>query len=762
MQGIPSCKGNQTAHKKPFWRWIDLIFALIALALLCGVLLVGEPVGLSDNGDFGRIMFPNGISFLESRYAKFALETDFGYNGFFIPTSDWSKYPTLQHPVTRLSVGLNQIMDTLFLHDGLYHLGWLALLHILGMVLALWVLFSGLPDTRLGRAVLMRSLILAVLCDVGYATFFQSFYGEALQIIFLTFVAGFALRWLRFGGRAANQILLLVSLLGFSIAKPANLPIGIGGALLLTLLLLAHSPYPFRKTAIGAGLAFTLLMSFCLVIIPGDISWDTRHNAFFYGLLREAPDKAAVLEEESLPGSLIQYADKHAYVKNVKKDALADPDYAVFDKTVSRLDIGLYYLEHPRLLLDVMELSANHAGDIRATALANLTADHGRMATSSKFEFWGAVRRRLPFDTLPGIGLAWAFILSAWAVQVWVRDRGNRPRILPLVFIAVFAVFSYLYSFMVPYVSNGQADLSKHLLLSCHLLDLMLLFGVGSLWMHPSESRGVVDLDQRLVRKVLPYVPAYAFAIAFLAYSPIQATMADVQWFNGDNAISVGEYVLMGTMKGGSTGTGTDAAFLWEVTAVDGDGADLLAVDLVAMRAFSSDASGKFGNNLWESSAIRSWLNGPFLAQFNAEEQALVVPVEHRTILSSSRSDLFTEGTLEMYWDPVPAWCANGWQDAYATRYVDSVRLPDLTLIQSMARLRMTVRKPAAYWLSDAYYGNATMVRCVTKDGFVTMKDATQELGILPVLTVDPEKAVWKGTGTSSDPWEMDAKRGVH
>ena len=267
--------------------------------------------------------------------------------------------------------------------------------------------------------------------------------------------------------------------------------------MLLTLLLLAHSPYPFRKTAIGAGLAFTLLMSFCLVIIPGDISWDTRHNAFFYGLLREAPDKAAVLEEESLPGSLIQYADKHAYVKNVKKDALADPDYAVFDKTVSRLDIGLYYLEHPRLLLDVMELSANHAGDIRATALANLTADHGRMATSSKFEFWGAVRRRLPFDTLPGIGLAWAFILSAWAVQVWVRDRGNRPRILPLVFIAVFAVFSYLYSFMVPYVSNGQADLSKHLLLSCHLLDLMLLFGVGSLWMHPSESRGVVDLDPK-------------------------------------------------------------------------------------------------------------------------------------------------------------------------------------------------------------------------------------------------------------------------
>ena len=175
-----------------------------------------------------------------------------------------------------------------------------------------------------------------------------------------------------------------------------------------------------------------------------------------------------------------------------------------------------------------------------------------------------------------------------------------------------------------------------------------------------------------------------------------------------------------------------------------GTGADLLAVDLVAMRAFSSDASGKFGNNLWESSAIRSWLNGPFLAQFNAEEQALVVPVEHRTILSSSRSDLFTEGTLEMYWDPVPAWCANGWQDAYATRYVDSVRLPDLTLIPVHGEASHDGPQAAAYWLSDAYYGNATMVRCVTKDGFVTMKDATQELGILPVLTVDPERPYGK------------------
>lgn len=788
--GSAKAKYSRQYQTSPFRRVLDLGGAVLALILLCGILFAGEPIGLSDNGDFVRIMKPNGISYLKERQAKGVFETEYAYSGFLYPIQEWGRYPTLQHPVTRLSVGINRVLDKLIFRDGIYRIECLAFIHIICMVFAIWILFTGLPDLSRWKAILLRAVILVVLCDIGYIIWFQSFYGEALQVIFLTFCAGFLMRWMHKGKAVFNLVFFLLSLIGFAISKPANLPISIGGTLLLLTLLVLHPTFQSKKKAILMGVFTTVLLSTCLFFIPHDITWDTRHNAFFFGVLREHPNPEAVLKELSLPESLVQYSDTHAYVKGIKKKAMSDPDYAIFDKSVSRIDIVLYYLKHPDLMLDKMKISASNAGMIRPAYLANRTSEHGRMAFSHKFELWGSLRRILPFNTLHGILLAWVFVILVFVKRVYnsfvlkkvVKKLSNNTNdiekswttwLIPRIFVLLFAGFSYIYAFMLPYISNGQADIAKHLFLAGHILDFMLLFSLGSLIALPA-SRKVYPLSKqysfikcdgiqfdriaekevaRQFRNKTFLIVIIIIALIFVLLSPIQAFMVESKMFNRDKTISKGEFIQLGAMNKEVAEAGVDYPLKWRVLRVQNEKADILAVKPVAQRRFSDLASGLYGSNLWKSSELRSWLNSSFMDCFTPNEKAIMISTEHRVLLPEFCANKADEGTREVYWIHVASLCAGGWKDAYAARSTDMIRLPNLSEIQAMARSCVPLTKALPYWLIDPYYYNDSMVRYAGRDGYIYMKDAAETLGVVPVITVDINKTDWNGDGTEKSPW---------
>ena len=181
-----------------------LLGAAALLLALC-ILFAGGEIGLSDNGDFSRVMRASSIARTvdDSRFVyiseyrivlqdRSAAENVFG---ILFGSEGVNVYPSIQLLFTRVSVVLNLIVNKL---SGApmttYRLGVLGVLYAVCYAAALELLFRQIHLRRRWMDWGVKLLLLLVLCDGDYLVYFNSFYGEALQIIAFVLVAAAAVR----------------------------------------------------------------------------------------------------------------------------------------------------------------------------------------------------------------------------------------------------------------------------------------------------------------------------------------------------------------------------------------------------------------------------------------------------------------------------------------------------------------------------------------------------------------------------------------
>lgn len=712
-------------------------FGFAALVLMLFILFSGRTIGLSNNGDFQRIMdasslqfdAPDGAFAFDSTYTITLTEPSaagniskilFGAEGF-------SNYPSLQIPVVRVSVVLNLIVNKLTGSDmSVYRIEILGLIHCVLYAAVLAFLFMQFSLKKRAFDILAKALTLIVLCDVGYLTYFNSFYGEGLQLIAFTFLAAMLVRLVLTLPRLADAFLSALGCIVFGWSKFFNIPAACVFAVLLFGIMLYKTK---RKTHAAIGIVTLLALVAIYLSIPSWMGYQTKFNAIFFGALKDAEPSACeqYLNELDLPPEFIEFRNTNYYVEGIAA-ALEKSGGEKNLLAVSNLDIATFYLRHPDRLMNLMSLSLLNSDSIRPFYLSNFSNDDApKLTLSHRFSFWSDTRAALGFDTWPGfIGVILVFSVTVFILMLKSGRKWYEPLFVLLLLMGILVYF-----FIVPFISNGEGDLAKHLFASASLLDLMVLFVLTA------------ALHELSGRKVRLASAGCLVMVLCLAYTPVKSELLHVlRRNNPHNKLETGAYLAYGAYS--------DNPLVWQVAALDGGSATLLCADAIAGAPYAAN-----GSNAWEASSLRQWLNTAFLSAFSERERAGLLLMENPVLLMRDTKGTASSGSRDFYFSPVPLLASRGYEDAYQTVVLDTVTLPDIDLIARLAEENTSITLEEAYWLETPYFNNSYMTRCVMPDGSILMRESDAHAGVRPVIDITAS-TIASGTGTYADPFVLN------
>jgi hypothetical protein len=435
-----------------------------------------DTVGLANNGDFIRTMVPDNISFIEKtpNYVAFTQFYKMGSGGrnladrlvrFLTVDYSWFDYVTSQTLFTKTSKIINVVYNALRgypLRE--YNIAWLGLLYALTFCFAVYLVMLYIYK-RFGRGIsaAAAAIMLFVFCDSGHVLYYNSFYGEAAQYVLTWLAVGLLLRR-KFAAYYAAVILMGTS-------KSAYVPIGIVFALLPpvwgTRPDVEHQNVTrYWRARLFSPVCVALLLFYSLLFTPVWIERDTNFNSVFAGILPLSDNPALELDALGLGpdyAALNRYESYSSeYPINIKSAEFRENFY----NKMSKGKLVAYYFTHPDKLLAALDISAKMSSQIRADYLGNTQNPVNGKEMVYRFSIWETARSHMPVNNLWVIAAVMLAGLSICAVSL----KKDAP--LSLLFAAFITCAGI--NFAVPYVSNGIADLHKHLYGFICFFDIVL------------------------------------------------------------------------------------------------------------------------------------------------------------------------------------------------------------------------------------------------------------------------------------------------
>lgn len=720
----------RTIYKK----WSSLILAVLGLLIALATLYHGDDIGLSDNGDFDRVMNTCSLSFCDE-IPCFIYVDSFSINlsdddaisnacRIMFSGDNWENYPSIQVPIVRISVVINLFINHITGGDMTqYRLGVLGTMYCLIYAFLLFVMFRQIQLKSNIADMALKVIILIIVCDVAYISYFNSLYGEPVQILafLLCIIAGLRL-FRKDKPTIPDGILCFASVLLYGWAKFINIPAALLICICFCIIFIVKTR---SKTTIVMAAGVVIIFVGIYSSIPKWMDSDTNFNSVFFGVLKDADEAEAMmyLEDLGLPEGMIEYADTNYYVRSVPK-SFAEAGYDEIFSQISKGDILGLYLKYPELLLKKINIAIQNSGFIRPYYLSNFDSSYPRLTFSDDFSLWSNIRAQAGFDTMYGN----VFIFVAFAFIALLRFRKRRDMALPTLVITVLCLL--MYTSIVQIVANGEGDIAKHMFSYVQIIDFLVLFIVGSALSTVGEG------NSRL------YLTAAVMTAVVLAISPVSGSIRQIVLSHTSHSqIETGAYVSFGSYNGES--------LTWLVTKTYDDRAELICVSEVEDTVFSNNNSG-----YWIDSDLRSWLNGEFLEGFSGDEKQALVETDNTVLLSVDTMELADSGDRDFYTFHIPLLAARGYDRAYKTYVTDTVTLPDIDLIYRLADEGHSIKLDTGYWLETPYYNNGNMVRYIAEDGYVYMRDACVKCGVRPVLYISSDIIV-SGAGSQSSPLDI-------
>lgn len=728
-----------------------ITITLIVIVMASFILFYGPNVGLSDNGDYPRFAKSNHIYSLEDNkdpfyffYDKYTMEVKEGtlletLKGFFETSKEGGNPYYSPH---FLFIQLSKIFN--FTHNNItssplnhYHIGWLALTYIVLYAISLGLILQYIKEQNILTKLFASIILLMVFCDQGYLLYFNSFYGEAAQLVLSMLIIGLALQIMKKrGGR-----LLIVFYYGcvflLSGSKFTNIPIGILFGIIGLLFIGLSEDNPFKwinvSCFIGAGIGIYML-SQTIPIWMDDV---TNYQAVFFGVLKNSETPEADLVDLGINPKYTILKNTHGYMgDNYPINVYTEEFKKDFYQNISKGKLLKYYLSHPQRFIEKLDVSAKNSGYIAPPYLGHYGQDKPRYEFTHRFDFWGKLRLFLQFDHLWVIALyifGGLVILIIETVRWYKRHKKELERVI-LIAIWLSIIASTIIHFIIPVIANGEADLAKHMFGFIHYFDLMVILIWFWLFNECKTNKMVFKLT----------VAVLLFSVSVIAYSNVYHE----EYQNLDK----GAYVQFGAYK--------DKPLIWQVINVDEQSLLLFSKDPIVQMPYDYDEDAKneqrriYGSNLWTTSDIRAWLNGPFISEIGVEA-SLILETEHINYLSIVDKELKENGQHPLYWTFVPSVIDWNDEEAYNNTIKDKIFLLDGSEVYSYLVLNeFKISKDEPYWLRTPMGSNPSMVRYIGTDGYVLHKDAAYtEISIAPALRLSKDIKQIEGNGTLKHPF---------
>lgn len=674
-------------------RIYPFIGALLTAILSFTVLFAGDNVGLSDNGDFRRVLLGNNLQYADETDHYYLFKEDYKMtvsgDTFYEKVKSVCEtdkeneiYSSPHFVVIKLSKILNLTANTVFHRDETaYDIFYLASIYIFLLTLAAWGIFTFFADFKKSQRIAVLVLFLLMFCDSGYLLYFNSFYGEPLQYVSLMMLISAGLMIYK-RPSVPKAVYFYIVLYMFAGSKLVNIPFSIIVSLLAAVIMILRKDRLFKSAVMISAFVSVGLMINLYVSIPSWMQNDTTYQAVFFGLLKESETPEKDLEELGVSPEYAVLMNTHAYMdgSDYPIDITSESFNEEFYDKVSKTDILFFYLRHPSRLFRELNSAIENSAYIRPPGLGNSRTEI--METTERWSVWSNIRIAMKFLYQP---LAIYIIFSALTIYIVFVDiflirrrRKEEPRRLYMLCGANVLILGLWINMVLPIIGNGEADLAKHMYLftTCNdILFAVLLIGMFNM------SRSKIVLSSAVVT---------AGVMMFYISPPKQV-------------------VTFGTYGG--------KPIKWEVMAQDGDSVLLITKKCIEQRSFDGES------NNWEKSDLRSWLNDEFLREFTDDEKAKIETTVNKSLLTYGDRDLAMSGDHAHYWNFTKNTVNDLAQTAYCCYVEDKVFIPTLDVLSQ-------IDSGGSYWVLCPYGSNSFMERYMHSNGFVLHTNVRNEKGV--------------------------------
>jgi hypothetical protein len=678
------------------------IFIVIVLSIL---IYVPTTIGLADNSDFNRTMRAfslksiSGIKYwsAEYRYELTAPARVVRYfMNIFLPVkNNPAEYYSTQFMFVKAALFLNALANKL-LHRAptLFHLFFQTVQYIIIYAFAL-VLF--LKERWIDNAyadIAVKVVFALIFLDCGYLVYFNSFYGESTTLIFL--ILSFAL--LLYLEKNKNSywvyIGLILSLFMFSGSKSANFP----STLLLCVPLVYYAiKYEGmrKRTAICVSVIVMLIASYHYVqLTPQWMKNDTTFQAVFFGVLYNHPSPEQATQDLGLPQELSSFESLNAYNwQSLIPDEKQDIDFqTMFYNRVNPIGVLKYYLTHPAFFVEKLDISAEAALPLRPTYLSNLhfPPQQADLVFDFRVNVWESIRKQ--FSGFASLFLILILVLSVANLVALLRRKASLYSIL----LRLALMGAAAGQFIVPIVSNGNADLQKHMFLfNVHLDLLIIVLLLDNL-----------DFRSRTFRRVGIMSVAFLILISFYPGRP--------------------EILTLGRMDG--------KPIQWYVLEKNNGWVKVIAKDALYRSSYDETSSD------YTTASIHESLNSHYIEKwFTQDERNRIRVAEYYAICNQNSSQQADTGDRPHYWFSPIKYAVQDSDRAFRKIYSAYLTLPSVDDVKQLFDLSKTASVlPTDYWLSTPYYSSTDKARIVSSDYQVYHRKVDAVLGVRPVMWVRP------------------------
>lgn len=678
-----------------------LIGAIIVFVLSFSVLYLGDNTGLSDNGDFRRVLLVNNMEyeddtdhyylFKQDYKMKIEGDTFFEKIAFLCKSNENQEiYSSPQFIIIKASKVMNFIANTITVREeSNYNIAYLAFIYTLMLSLAAWCIFSFFSDKPLKLRITVFVLFIFMFCDAGYILYFNSLYGEPLQYVSLMLLIAIGLMIYK-KPTIPRVACFFVALYFFAGSKLANVPYSIIVSLLAMSFVFLRRDKKYR---IGVGIS-VLMAAVCIanlyMSIPDWMHNDTTYQSVFFGALKETKTPEKDLKQLGIDEKYLPLINTHAYMDEGEYPIdITTPEFQhdFYDK-IGKWDVAVFYMRHPVRFAQKVAFSIENASCLRP--LNSGTSKTVPMKYSNRYSLWSDLRVATKFLYNPIIVFIMAIIITAYVVFAnvyMVKNRKGRDDRLLYTIMAMYVLIAGLWINMcLPIIGNGEADIMKHMFLFANCMDV--LFAVIII--------GIVNMQKR--NKVISIAAIVAVA-AFLQIEPPK------------EIIEFGQY--------------NGKPIKWEVVKKYDDGTrEIVTKQCVASRIFDDE------NNMWETSDLREWLNSEFIREFSMEDLARITTQQNEVMLTYNDRELAASGNHTHFWSATRNEVSDMSDSAYKYYVDDMVYIPTLDMME-------TIDVHGSYWILCPYGYNEKMQRYMKNDGFILHTNVDNVYGVRAAMRIN-------------------------
>jgi len=450
---------------------LELAAALSAAVILFNILIMKPIVGVADNGDFYRIMAAAGLEYLSEDPA----DRYFGYVNREYRIKDapppYISYFTTGILLAKLAISVNSLLSA---EKGIFDIRFLSFIYICILVVSIYFIIKACRQGLLLPDAALCILLVFIFTDIGYISYFNSLYGEAVSLTFLFLAAAAALHIVGKGkAKMPAFVCFFLASMFLAGAKAQNAPIGIILALFGIRLMSLRKDVLWKTTGAAFSVLLVAISTVSYVFIPEEIKMCNRYQAVFYGILKDSPNPEKDLEELGIRQDLAVLAGTDYFMKEYPVN-IKDPSFRKEIKSkVTPAKVGLFYIKHPERYLQKLKVTAKNGFTLMHGYGNYEKAENVKYGqTAASFNAWSLFKKeRLP-HSLTFILIIYAAYFAVLSAQR-ILKRNTEEKLYLEIFMLIGIIGAV--QFIIPVLGDGEADLGKHLFLFNACFDMMLV-----------------------------------------------------------------------------------------------------------------------------------------------------------------------------------------------------------------------------------------------------------------------------------------------